>query len=407
MSPTRPQGPSGSGRARISERVEELSPSGIRKFFDLLATMGDVISLGVGEPDCATPWHICEAAIAGIEKGHTMYTSNKGIRELRDEVSRHLEARYGIDYDPSTEVLITVGVSEGLDLALRTILNPGDEIISPEPTYVAYEWCAVLAGGVFVPVPTRVENNFKVKASDIGRRVTGRTKALLLGYPNNPTGAVMERSDLEDVAALVRKRDLMVVSDEIYDQLVYGVKHTCFSALPEMKERTILLGGFSKAYAMTGWRIGYAAGPPDIIEAMMKVHQYTMMCVPIMAQMAAIEALKAGDSAVKEMVANYDRRRRVMVRGLNAIGLDCFEPRGAFYAFPSVKATGLSSEDFAERLLLEERVAVVPGSTLGASGEGFVRCCYATALDEIKEALVRMGRFVERNRRQRPRRRKP
>lgn len=406
MPAKRPQGPADSGRARISERVEELSPSGIRKFFDLLATMGDVISLGVGEPDCATPWHICEAAIAGIEKGHTMYTSNKGIRELRDEVSRHLEARYGIDYDPSTEVLITVGVSEGMDLALRTILNPGDEIISPEPTYVAYKSCAVLAGGVFVPVPTKVENNFKVKASDIGRRVTGRTKALLLGYPNNPTGAVMERSDLEEVAALARKRDLMVVSDEIYDRLVYGVKHTCFSALPEMKERTILLGGFSKAYAMTGWRIGYAAGPPDIIEAMMKVHQYTMMCVPIMAQMAAIEALKAGDSAVKEMVANYDRRRRVMVRGLNSIGLDCFEPRGAFYAFPSVRATGLSSEDFAERLLLEERVAVVPGSTFGASGEGFVRCCYATALDEIKEALVRMGRFVERNRRSRPRRRK-
>ncbi len=404
MSAKRP--PSESGPARISERVEELSPSGIRKFFDLLATMEDVISLGVGEPDFSTPWHICEAAIAGIDKGHTMYTSNKGMKELREELSRYLGARYGLDYNHSTELLITVGVSEGLDLALRTIINSGDEVISPEPTYVAYKSCTTLAGGAFVPVPAKVENRFKVKASDIGKRVTGRTKALLLGYPNNPTGAVMERSDLEEVADLVRKRDLMVISDEIYDQLVYGVKHTCFASLPEMKERTILLGGFSKAYAMTGWRIGYAAGPADLIEAMMKIHQYTMMCVPIMAQMAAIEALKSGDSSVKEMVADYDRRRRVMVKGLNAIGLTCFEPRGAFYAFPSIAATGLSSEDFAEKLLIEERVAVVPGSTFGESGEGFVRCCYATALDEIKEALERMGRFVERQRPERPRRRK-
>jgi aminotransferase len=386
--------------------VGRVSPSGIRKFFDLLAGMQDVISLGVGEPDYSTPWHICEAAITGIEKGHTMYTSNKGVAELRQELARHLEARYGLSYDYHTELLITVGVSEGLDLAMRTILNHGDEVISPEPTYVAYKSCVVLAGGTFVPVPARVDNNFKVKASDIAGRVTDRTKALLIGYPNNPTGAVMAKPDLEEVAELARERDLMVISDEIYDQLVYGVKHTCFASLPEMKERTILLGGFSKAYAMTGWRIGYAAGPADIIEAMMRIHQYTMMCVPIMAQMAAIEALKSGDSSVKEMVADYDRRRRVMVRGLNAIGLTCFEPRGAFYAFPSIAATGLSSEDFAEELLRDERVAVVPGSAFGDSGEGFVRCCYATSLDEIREALERMGRFVERRSAERSRRRK-
>jgi aminotransferase len=386
--------------------VGRVSPSGIRKFFDILAGMQDVISLGVGEPDYSTPWHICEAAITGIEKGHTMYTSNKGIVELRQEVARHLEARYGVSYDHHDELLITVGVSEGLDLAMRTILNHGDEVISPEPTYVAYKSCVVLAGGAFVPVPAKVENNFRVKASDIAARITGRTKALLLGYPNNPTGAVMAKPDLEEVAELAREQDLMVISDEIYDQLVYGVKHTCFSSLPGMKDRTILLGGFSKAYAMTGWRIGYAAGPADIIEAMMRIHQYTMMCVPIMAQMAAVEALKSGDTSVKEMVADYDRRRRVMVRGLNAIGLTCFEPRGAFYAFPSIAATGLSSEDFAEGLLCEERVAVVPGSAFGESGEGFVRCCYATSLDEIREALDRMGRFVERRSTERSRRRK-
>jgi len=406
MSAKRPQGPAESGRARISERVEELSPSGIRKFFDLLAGMEDVISLGVGEPDYATPWHISEAAISGIERGYTMYTSNKGMRELRDELSRYLEARYGLDYHPSTEILITVGVSEGLDLALRTIVNPGDEVVSPEPTYVAYRSCTTLAGGVFVPVPARVENSFKVKAADIRKRLTPRTRALLLGYPNNPTGAVMDKRDLEEIAALAHERDLMVISDEIYDHLVYGVKHTPFASLPEMKESTILLGGFSKAYAMTGWRIGYAAGPEDIIAAMMKIHQYTMMCVPIMSQMAAIEALKSGGPSVKEMVADYDRRRRVMVKGLNAIGLTCFEPKGAFYAFPSISVTGLSSEDFAEKLLVEERVAVVPGSAFGKSGEGFIRCCYATALDEIKEALERMGRFVERHKARRPRRRR-
>ena len=387
-----------SKREIISRRVGRVSPSGIRKFFDLLSTMDDAISLGVGEPDFVTPWHISEAGISGIEKGYTMYTSNWGMPELRQELARNLSARCGVEYDPDRELLITVGVSEGLDLAMRAVLNPRDEVISPEPTYVSYESCTVLAEGVFVPVPTTVENQFRVKAADIEERVTSRTKAILLGYPNNPTGAVMERADLEEIADVARRHDLLVISDEIYDQLVYGIKHTCFASLPGMKERTIFLGGFSKAYAMTGWRIGYAAAPAEIIEAMTKIHQYTIMCVPIMAQMAAIEALKSGEAAVREMVADYDRRRRVMVKGLNAIGLSCFEPKGAFYAFPSVKVTGLSSQDFAERLLLEERVAVIPGSAFGDSGEGYVRCCYATALDDIREALRRMRRFVQRHR---------
>lgn len=385
-------------RSIISRQVERLSPSGIRRFFDLLSTMEDVISLGVGEPDFATPWHISEAAIDGIGKGYTMYTSNRGMLELRQELARNLSLRYGLEYDPDSELLITVGVSEGMDLAMRAILNSRDEVISPEPTYVSYSPCTILAGGAFVPVPTTVENNFKVRAADIEELITSRTKAILLGYPNNPTGAVMDRADLEEIAEVAQRHDLIVVSDEIYDQLVYGVEHTCFASLPIMGGRTILLGGFSKAYAMTGWRVGYAAGTAEIIEAMTKIHQYTMLCAPIMGQMAAMEALKSGEAAVKEMVADYDRRRRVMVKGLNAIGLTCFEPRGAFYAFPSVVVTGLSSQEFAERLLVEEKVAVVPGSAFGECGEGYVRCCYATAIEDIREALRRMGRFVNRHR---------
>ena len=384
-------------RSVVSRRVMDIPPSGIRKFFDLLATMEGVISLGVGEPDFVTPWHIREAAMHAIEKGYTMYTSNYGMLELRQALAAHLEGRYGVKYDPATELLITVGVSEALDIAVRALVDPGDEVITQDPGYVSYMPCVYLAGGTFVPVPTHFENDFKVSAADIEKRITPRTKAILLGYPNNPTGAVMNREELLRIAEVALRHDLIVISDEIYDRLVYGVEHTCFASLPGMKERTILLGGFSKAYAMTGWRVGYAAARPEILGAMLKVHQYSMLCAPIMGQIAALEALRSGERDVEEMVAEYDRRRRVMVKGLNDIGLACFEPRGAFYCFPSVKATGLSSEEFAEKLLFEEKVAVVPGGAFGVCGDGHVRCCYATSMENIEEALARMGRFVKRH----------
>ncbi len=377
-----------------SRRVNQLPSSGIRKFFDLLASIEGVISLGVGEPDFSTPWHISEQAIYSLEKGYTMYTSNSGMPELRQELSRYLKDSYNLTYDPNGELLITVGVSEGLDLAMRAILNPGDEVIVPDPCYVSYNPCVILAGGKPIMVPTNQENDFEISAADVEARVTDKTKAILIGYPANPTGAVMTRDKLQQIAEVARRHQLLVVSDEIYAKLVYGVEHTCFAALPGMKEDTILLGGFSKAYAMTGWRIGYAAASRDIIATMTKIHQYTMMCAPTMAQVAAIEALRAGEPSVLEMVADYNRRRQVIVKGLNDIGLPCFEPRGAFYAFPSIKGTGMSSEKFAERLLAEEKVAVVPGSAFGQCGEGYVRCCYATSLADIEEALSKMKRFV-------------
>jgi len=382
----------------ISQRANRISPSGIRKFFDLLASMDGVISLGVGEPDFTTPWHISEAAIYSLGKGYTMYTSNSGMPELRQELARYLEDSYDIRYDPSGELLITVGVSEGLDLVMRAILNPGDEVIMPDPCYVAYESCVLLAGGKPVKVPTNQDNNFEVSAADIEARITDKTKAILIGYPANPTGAVTSRDKLSQVAELALRHQLLVISDEVYARLVYGVEHTCFASLPGVKENTILLGGFSKAYAMTGWRIGYAAGPAEIIAAMTKIHQYTMLCVPTMSQVAAIEALRSGESSALEMVEDYNRRRRVIVKGLNDIGLTCFEPRGAFYAFPSIKCTGMTSEEFAEKLLIEEKVAVVPGVAFGECGEGYVRCCYATSLTDIEEALSRMKRFVDKHR---------
>ncbi len=379
----------------ISERVNQLSPSGIRKFFDLLASMEGVISLGVGEPDFATPWHISESAIYSLEKGYTMYTSNSGMPELRQELSRYLKDNYNLTYDPDGELLVTVGVSEGLDLAMRAILNSGDEVIMPDPCYVSYEPCVILAGGKPVRVPTTQENNFEISAADIEARITDKTKAILLGYPANPTGAVMSRDKLSQIAEVARRHQLSVVSDEIYARLVYGVEHTCFASL--LKEDTILLGGFSKAYAMTGWRIGYAAASREIIAAMTKIHQYTMMCASTMAQVAAIEALKAGEPDVLEMLEDYNRRRQVIVKGLKDIGLICFEPRGAFYAFPSIVSTGMTSEEFAEKLLVEEKVAVVPGSAFGQCGEGYVRCCYATSLADIEEALSRIKRFLARH----------
>ncbi len=381
-------------RSPISQRASQISPSGIRRFFDLLASIEGVISLGVGEPDFATPWHIREAAIYSLEQGYTMYTSNLGMPELRHELSRYLKDNHNLDYDSDSELLITVGVSEALDLAMRAILDPGDEVIMPDPCYVSYGTCVILAGGTPIMVPTNEENNFEISAADIEARVTNKTKAILIGYPANPTGAVMPRNKLRQIAEVARRHKLLVISDEIYAKLVYGVEHICFAALPRMKERTILLGGFSKAYAMTGWRIGYAAAPPEFIAPMTKIHQYTIMSAPTMGQVAAIEALKTGDGSAAEMVEDYNRRRLVILKGLNEIGLTCFEPRGAFYVFPSIKSTGMTSEEFAERLLIEEKVAVVPGSVFGGCGEGYVRCCYAVKMADIEEALVRMKRFV-------------
>jgi aminotransferase len=381
-----------------SQLVNKITPSGIRRFFDLVASTEGAISLGVGEPDFATPWHIREAAIYSLEKGYTMYTSNLGIPELRRELARHLKATHGLDYDPDSELLITIGVSEGLDLSCRAILDPDDEVIMPDPCYVSYNSCVTLAGGKPVMVPTNEKDNFEISAADIEAQVNDKTKATMLGYPANPTGAVMPRHKLEQIAEVARRHNLLVISDEIYERLVYGVEHTCVATLPKMKDSTILLGGFSKAYAMTGWRLGYVAASKEVIAAMFKIHQYTIMCAPTMAQVAAIEALKSGEDDVKEMVEDYNRRRLFMVKGLNKIGLSCFEPKGAFYTFPSIKSTGMTSEEFAEKLLTEEKVAVVPGDAFGRCGQGYVRCCYATSMADIEEALNRMGRFVEKHR---------
>jgi len=385
-------------RQHVSNRAARLSPSGIRKFFDLLNTMEGGISLGVGEPDFPTPWHIREAAIESIETGQTMYTSNSGTPELRRELARSLKSDYAIAYDPGDELLITVGVSEALDLAMRAIINPGDEVILPDPSFVAYISSVILAEGVPVTVPCYEESNFEMSPEAIARRITKKTRAILLGFPSNPTGAVMSREKLLEIAELAKHNNITIISDEIYAKLTYGVAHICMASLPGMKDYTILLGGFSKAYAMTGWRVGYAAAPKDIIAAMTKIHQYTMMCASTMGQVAALEALKGDQDCVREMVEDYNRRRLVIVKGLCDIGLSCFEPKGAFYAFPSIRCTGMTSDEFAERLLEEERVVVVPGSAFGQCGEGYVRCCYATSMAEIQEALKRMKRFVKKYR---------
>jgi aminotransferase len=382
----------------ISARVQSVPPSGIRRFFDIAATMKDVISLGIGEPDFVTPESILKAGVASLQRGETQYTSNSGILELRQSLARHLQRLYAVDYDAETELLITVGVSEALYLALTALLDPGDEVIVPQPCFVAYTAEVVFAGGVAVPIGTKVENDFQVTAAEIERAITPKTKALLIGYPNNPTGAVTSRENLEQIAQLAEKHDLVVISDEIYDRLVYsGFQHVCFPALSNMRDRTILLGGFSKDYAMTGWRLGYAAAPPELLAAMRKIHQYTIMSAPTTAQRAGIEALENGDGYVQDMVAEYDRRRQMLVTGLNTLGLDCFEPKGAFYAFPSIAKSGLDENHFAEALLQEERVAVVPGSAFGESGAGFVRLSYATAYEKIEEALNRMERFMRRH----------
>jgi aminotransferase len=381
----------------LSERVLAVPPSGLRRFIDSLATMTDVISLGVGEPDFDTPRSIVEAGVESLREGRTHYTSNYGTVELRRALARHLERLYGVRYDPATELLITVGASEAVDLALRATCDPGDEVILHEPSYVAYVPAIVFAGGVAVHVPTRFEDDFALDPDAVEAAITPRTKALFLGYPCNPTGAVLTPEIQEQLAAIAERHDLLVYSDEIYDRLAYGsYRHRAFSALPGMLERTILMGGFSKAYAMTGWRVGWLAAPAAILEGIVKVHQYGIMSAPTTAQDAALVALVDGEADVERMRAEYDRRRRLVVDGFNALGFETFEPRGAFYAFPRITSTGLDSETFARRLLEEEHVAVVPGGAFGPSGEGHVRACYATSYEKLEEALVRIGRFVDR-----------
>jgi aminotransferase len=382
----------------ISRRMQAVPPSGIRRFFDLLSTIEDVISLGVGEPDYVTPEPFRRAAIASIERGDTHYTSNYGLLELRERLAAHIERLYGVRYDPRSEIVVTSGSSEGLDIAMRALIDPGDEVLCADPSYVAYMPVTVMAGGVFVPVPTRQEDDFRLLPGPLEAAVTPRSRVLLLGYPANPTGATMSREDLAAVAEVVERHDLAVISDELYDRMTYEGEHTCFASLPGMRERTVLLGGFSKAYAMTGWRLGWVAAPAPIAEALMKVHQYVMMSAPTASQYAAIAALDEGEAFVTEMVAEYNRRRRLIVDGFRAVGLPTFEPRGAFYAFPDIRVTGLTSLEFSELLLTEERVAVVPGSAFGACGEGHVRACYASGFEQIERALERIGRFVQRHR---------
>jgi aminotransferase len=381
----------------LSERVRTVPPSGIRKFFDILANMQDVISLGVGEPDFDTPRSIIEAGVESLREGRTHYTSNYGTIELRRALAAHIERLSGVTYDPATELLITVGASEALDLALRATIDPGDEVILHEPSYVAYVPAIVFAGGTTVHVATRFEDDFAIDPAAVEAAITPRTKALFLGYPCNPTGAVLSDEVQEELARIAERHDLLVYSDEIYDRLAYGsYRHRAFSALPGMKQRTILMGGFSKAYAMTGWRIGWMAAPAEILEGVLKIHQYTIMTAPTVAQDAALVAIVDGEPEVARMLAEYDRRRRLVVDSFNAMGLETFEPRGAFYAFPRITSTGLTSDEFARRLLEEEHVAVIPGGAFGPSGAEHVRACYATSYERLEEAMARIGRFVER-----------
>ncbi|MEJ2411939.1 MAG: aminotransferase class I/II-fold pyridoxal phosphate-dependent enzyme [Anaerolineales bacterium] len=380
----------------IAKRVAELKPSGIRKFFDIVATMDDVISLGIGEPDFTTPQPILEAGVQALRQGETHYTSNAGILKLREAISDLLEEKYQVRYDPASEVVVTVGVSEALYLALTAVINPGEEIIIPTPCFVSYQAEVLLAGGVPVEVPGKMENGFQPEPDLIEAAITPRTKAIFIGFPNNPTGAVASLENLQAISRIAEEHDLLVISDEIYDSLVYDVEHICFASLPGMKERTITLGGFSKSFAMTGWRVGYAAAPAEILQGLVRIHQYTVMSAPTVSQLAALAAVQQGAEYVEEMRRKYDRRRKLIISGLNEIGLETFLPQGAFYAFPKISASGLDDEEFAQRLLEEEKVAVVPGSAFGSGGEGFVRCSYATHYDKIEQALERMEKFMSR-----------
>ncbi len=379
----------------VAHKVQIMPWSGIRKFFDIANEMEGVISLGVGEPDFDTPWAIREKGIYSLEKGKTVYSSNAGLMELRKEINNYLTRSIGISYDPAHEIIVTVGASESIDLALRAIINEGDEVLVPEPSYVSYKPCVTMADGVPIVVNTKAENNFKLTPEDIADKITDKTKALLLPYPNNPTGAIMEKKDLEKLAEFLKDKNILVISDEIYSELTYGdKKHCSIASIDYMRDRTIVINGFSKSYAMTGWRLGYAAGPTDIISAMTKIHQYCIMCAPTTSQHAAVEALRSCDDAVAAMRREYDRRRRFMRKGFLDMGLDCYEAQGAFYLFPCIKSTGLTSDEFCERLLFEEKVAVVPGTAFGECGEGFIRCSYAYSVDEIRVALEKIADFV-------------
>ena len=382
-------------RDPLGKKVKAIEPSGLRKFFDIVSEMEDVISLGVGEPDFDTPWHIRDEGIYSLERGRTFYTSNSGLKELRVEICRYLRRRFGLEYDPLEETLVTVGGSEGIDLALRAMLDPGDEVLIPQPSYVSYLPCTVLADGVPVILELKEENQFRLTREELLEKITDRTKVLVLPFPNNPTGAVMRREDLEAVAEVVREKDLYVISDEIYSELTYGEPHISMASLPGMKERTLTINGFSKSYAMTGWRLGYICGPKEIIRQMTKIHQYAIMCAPTNSQYAAVEALKNGDRDVDAMREAYNQRRRYLMYAFQKMGLPCFEPFGAFYVFPSIKKFGMSSETFATRLLEEEHVAVVPGTAFGNCGEGFLRISYAYSLEDLKKALGRLENFVK------------
>lgn len=379
----------------LSDKVVDIQPSGIRKFFDIVSEMKDAISLGVGEPDFDTPWHIREEGIYSLERGRTFYTSNSGLKELKVEICNYLERRFHISYDYRREVLVTVGGSEAIDIGLRAVINPGDEVLIPQPSYVSYLPCAILADAVPVIIELKEENEFRLTKQQLLESITDKTKVLILPFPNNPTGAIMSRPDLEEIAEVAIQKDILVMSDEIYSELSYDEDHVSIASLPGMKERCIVINGFSKSYAMTGWRLGYAAGPADILEQMVKIHQFAIMCAPTTSQYAAVSALREGDRDVAGMREAYDQRRRYLVHALREMGLECFEPFGAFYVFPSIKKFGMTSEEFATRLLNEERVAVVPGTAFGSCGEGFLRISYAYSLEDLKKALERIRHFIE------------
>ncbi len=381
-------------KSLVIDKIKNIPPSGIRKFFDVANEIEGAISLGVGEPDFDTPWHIREEGIYSLEKGKTFYTANAGLMELRQEVCNYLHRRFNLSYNAKTQTLITVGASEGIDLVLRAIIEKDDEVLIPEPSFVAYKPCVVMAGGTPVVINTKAENQFKLTAEQLQENITDKTKALILPYPNNPTGAIMEKEDLEKIANVLKDKNILIISDEIYAELTYNKHHVSIASIKGMYNKTLVLSGLSKAYAMTGWRIGYAAGPEDIIAAMTKIHQYCIMCAPTTSQYASIEALKSGDKDIEDMVKDYSVRRRVMVNGFRNMGLDCFEPLGAFYVFPSIQKTGLTTDEFVLNLLKEQKVAVVPGNAFGDCGEGFIRCSYAYSIDNINEALKRIRKFV-------------